>query len=99
MLLQTPDNLVEYEVVGDDKARNYFMVNARSGEVSLMRSLTLDGQDSYNVSITKLTYKIQCTKLTSVLKILLSLYNHVFTPHVFFLLEFKYLTIIILEFF
>ena len=50
-MFQSPDNEVEFEVVGDDNARGYFMVNGRSGEVSIINSLTLGSHDTYNVSI------------------------------------------------
>ena len=37
--------------VGNDKAMEYFTVNELNGDVSVKRSLTLDTDETYSVSI------------------------------------------------
>ena len=43
------DKVIEYEVVGDDDAEDFFMVNAAQGEISLKKDLMLDDKDEYKV--------------------------------------------------
>ena len=43
------DKVIEYEVVGDDDAEDFFMVNAAQGEISLKKDLMLDDKDEYTV--------------------------------------------------
>jgi len=49
---KNPYNLVTYEMVGDDPAKEYFQINALTGEIAVKKSLQLDSQQrpQYTVS-------------------------------------------------
>ena len=46
---QDPDNVVSFSLEGNDKARQYFDVNAQSGDVFVKRHLTQDTDETYTV--------------------------------------------------
>ena len=54
LLLQSPNNVVEYTLSGNTAALNYFRVDSRSGQISLIRPVSADTSNpsSYQVPIT-----------------------------------------------
>ena len=49
LFVQPPDNVVQYELVGDELAQEYFLVNPLNGEVSVRRSLLNNDAKRYTV--------------------------------------------------
>ena len=48
--LQAPFNTITYHLIQDQTAQQFFMVNERTGEISVRRDLAADQNTEYSVS-------------------------------------------------
>ena len=50
-VLQAPNNAIEFEIIGDEDAGDYFYINPTSGAISLLQSVLETNKNIYRVSV------------------------------------------------